>query len=180
MDSIQIVFLFVVISSVIMFALTTLFFFEKNPIYVIGLIFGLYLLGCLPIVSSTAADISVYLMVFTLCLSLSYILGVKQFGVQGATNVSPLIFYVQSLIRCAAVGLIAFFSLNFIYIQQPFKWLRVYLQKGESMRCILVLIIVGILFSLVTGVHYTHGILFVSGIVWCRIRQVVHLEEAGN
>ena len=218
MNSIQIVFLFVVISLVVMFALTTLFFFEKKPIYEIGLIFALYLLGCLAIgsrvLSSTAAGISVYLMdlvallllflsapfslhrlfsglfrndslfvilmVFTLCMSLSYILRVKQFGVQGATNVSPHSFYVQSLIRCGAVSLIYFFLLKFILIQQPFKWLRVYLQKGELMRSILVLIIVGILFILVYEAHYTHGILFGSGIVWCRIRQAVHLKEAGN
>ena len=191
MDSIQIVFLFVVISLVVMFVLTILFFFEKKPIYVIRLIFALYLLGCLPIgsraLSSTAAGISVYLMdlvallllflsapfslhrlfsglfrndllfvilmVFTLCLRLSYVVGVKQFGVQEVTNVSPHSFYVQSLIRCGAVSLISFFSLNFILIQQPFKWLRVYLQKGESMSFILVLIIVGILFSLVYGAH---------------------------
>jgi hypothetical protein len=218
MDSIQIVFSFVVNSLVVMFALTTLFFFKKKPIYVIGLIFALYLLGCLLIgsrvLSITAAGISIYLMdlvallllflsapfslhlffsglvrndslfvilmVFTLCLSLSYILGMKQFGVQGATNVSPHSFYVQSLLRCGAVGLIAFVSLDFRLIQQSFKWSLVYLQRGELMRFTLVLIVVKIFYSLVFGANYTHSILFGTGIEWCRIRQTVHLEEAGN
>ena len=101
-------------------------------------------------------------------------------GVIIPVNVSPHSFYVQSLLRCGAVGLIAFLQLNFRLVQQSFKWSRVYPQEGGSMRCIAILIIATMCFYLVYGAHYTHGILFGSGIAWCRIRQAVHLEETGT
>lgn len=98
-------------------------------------------------------------------------------GVIIPVNVSPHSFYVQSLLRCGVVGLIAFLQLNFRLIQQSFKWSRAYPQEGGSMRCIAILIIATMCFYLVYGAHYTHGILFGSAIAWCRIRPAVHLEE---